>query len=129
MNAIGRGIRASGEGGIGRIEPGTVVRRFRFAPGFIGFSGHFPGNPILPAIVQVYVVVSLAEEEEGKTLRLAEIQSAKFLSPIRPDEEVSVRYHRRVESGKNIYDATLSVGGKTSATFHLRLVPEGEAPR
>ena len=126
MNALRRGIRASAAGDIPRTE--TVVRRYRFAPGFIGFSGHFPGDPILPAIVQVCAVVSLAEEESGKALRLAAVRSAKFLSPIRPDEEVSIRYRRRVDSGEDICDATLSVAGKTAAAFQLRFAGE-ESPR
>jgi 3-hydroxyacyl-[acyl-carrier-protein] dehydratase len=124
MNALRRGIRASAAGDIARTGPETVVRRYRFAPGFIGFSGHFPGNPILPAIVQVCAVVSLAEEECGKALRLAAVLSAKFLSPIRPDEEVSIRCRRRVDSGEDICDATLSVAGKTSAAFQLRFAEE-----
>ena len=125
MNALWREIRASAAGDLARTGPDTVSRRYRFAPGFIGFSGHFPGNPILPAIVQVCAVVCLAEEECGKALRLAAVRSAKFLSPIRPDEEVSIRYRRRVDSGEDICDATLSVAGKTSAVFQLRLTVEG----
>jgi len=128
MNSLRCGIRASAAGDIERTGPGTVVRRYRFAPGFIGFSGHFPDNPILPAVVQVCAVVSLAEEEGGKDLRLSAMRSAKFLSPIRPDEEVSIRYRRRVDSGEDICDATLSVAGKTSAAFQLRLAEE-ETPR
>jgi 3-hydroxyacyl-[acyl-carrier-protein] dehydratase len=128
MNALWRGIRASAAGEIARTGPETVVRRYRFAPGFIGFSGHFPGNPILPAIVQVCAVVSLAEEEGGKALRLAAVRAAKFLLPIRPDEEVSIRYRRRVDSGEDICDATISVSGKTYATFQLRFAEE-ESPR
>lgn len=128
MNALWRGIRASAVGDIARTGPETVERRYRFAPGFIGFSGHFPGNPILPAIVQVCAVVSLAVEESGKALRLAAVRSAKFLSPIRPDEEVSIRYCRRVDTGDDLCDATLSVAGKTVAAFQLELA-EGETPR
>ena len=128
MNALWMGIRASATGDIARTGPETVVRRYRFAPGFIGFSGHFPGNPILPAIVQVCAVVSLAEEEGGKALRLAAVRSAKFLSPIRPGEEVSIGYRRSVDSGDRICDATLTVAGKTSASFQLRLTEE-EASR
>jgi 3-hydroxyacyl-[acyl-carrier-protein] dehydratase len=128
MNSLRRGIRASAGGDIERTGPETVVRRYRFAPGFIGFSGHFPDNPILPAFVQVCAVVSLAEEEGGKALRLAAVRSAKFLSPIRPDEEVSIRCRRHVDSGEVICDATLSVAGKTSAAFQLRLAEE-ETPR
>jgi 3-hydroxyacyl-[acyl-carrier-protein] dehydratase len=128
MNALWREVRASAAGDIARTGPETVARRYRFAPGFIGFSGHFPGNPILPAIVQVCAVICLAEEECGKALRLSAVRSAKFLSPIRPGEEVSILYRRRVDSGEDICDATLSVAGKTSAAFQLLLAGE-ETPR
>jgi 3-hydroxyacyl-[acyl-carrier-protein] dehydratase len=124
MNDLRKGIDASAMEALVGTGTETVSRRYRFSPGFIGFSGHFPGNPILPAIVQVCAVVSLAEEEGGKALRLAAVRSAKFLSPIRPDEEVSIRCRRRVDSGEDICDATLSVAGKTSATFQLRWVEE-----
>ena len=128
MSALREGIDASKLGALAGTGTETGARRYRFGPGFIGFSSHFPGNPILPAIVQIRAVVSLAEEEGGKTLRLAAVRSAKFLAPIRPDEDVWIRYRRRVDSGLDICDATLSVAGKTVAAFQLELA-EGENPR
>ena len=128
MSALRKGIAASAMETVAGIGAETGARRYRFGPGFIGFSGHFPGNPILPAIVQIRAAVSLAEEEGGKTLRLAAVRSAKFLAPIRPDEDVWIRVRRRVESGMDICDATLSVAGKTVAAFQLELA-EGEDPR
>ena len=128
MNALRMGIDASATEALPGTGKEAGARRYRFAPGFIGFSGHFPGNPILPAIVQIRAVVSLAEEEGGKTLRLAAVRSAKFLAPIRPDEDVWIRVRRRVDSGIDICDATLSVAGKTVAAFQLELA-EGETPR
>lgn len=128
MNELRKGIAAASVDDIVVVGPETVTRRYRFAPGFIGFSGHFPGNPVLPAIVQIRAVVSLAEEEGGKTLALAAVRSAKFLAPTRPDEDIWIRYRRHVDSGMDICDATLSVGGKTVAAFQLELA-EGETPR
>ena len=128
MSALRNGIDASKLDAFAATGTETGARRYRFGPGFIGFSGHFPGNPILPAIVQIRAVVSLAEAESGKTLRLAAVRSAKFLSPIRPDEDVWIRYRRRVDSGMDICDATLSVAEKTVAAFQLELA-EGETPR
>jgi len=124
MNDLRKGIDASATEALTRTGPETVARRYRFSPGFIGFSGHFPGNPILPAIVQIRAVVSLAEEEGGKALRLAAVRSAKFLAPIHPDEDVWIRYRRRVDAGRDICDATLSVAGKTVAAFQLELAEE-----
>ena len=74
-------------------------------------------------LVALYAEV-LAEEEGGKLLRLAAVRSAKFHAPIRPDEVVSIRYRRRVASGEDICDATLSVAGRTSAAFQLRWIEE-----
>jgi 3-hydroxyacyl-[acyl-carrier-protein] dehydratase len=128
MSALRKGIDASKLEALAATGTETGARRYRFGPGFIGFSGHFPGNPILPAIVQIRAVVSLAEAESGKTLRLAAVRSAKFLAPIRPDEDVWIRYRRRVDSGMDICDATLSVAEKTVAAFQLELA-EGETPR
>jgi len=128
MSALREGIDASKLGDPAGTGTETGARRYRFGPGFIGFSGHFPGNPILPAIVQIRAVVSLAEAESGKTLRLAAVRSAKFLTPIRPDEDVWIRYRRRVDSGMDICDATLSVAEKTVAAFQLELA-EGETTR
>ena len=128
MSVLRKGIDASAMEALAGTGAETGARRYRFGPGFIGFSGHFPGNPILPAIVQIRAAVSLAEEEGGKTLRLAAVRSAKFLAPIRPDEDVWIRVRRRVESGIDLCDATLSVAGKTVAAFQLELA-EGETPR
>jgi 3-hydroxyacyl-[acyl-carrier-protein] dehydratase len=128
MNALQKGIDASAMEALPGTGPEAGTRRYRFGPEFIGFSGHFPGNPILPAIVQIRAVVSLAEAEGGKALALAAVRSAKFLAPIRPDEDVWIRYRRRVDSGLDICDATLSVAGKTVAAFQLELA-EGETPR
>ena len=127
MSALRKGIDASAMEALAGTGTEPGARRYRFGPGFIGFSGHFPGNPILPAIVQIRAVVSLAEEAGGKTLRLAAVRSAKFLAPIRPDEDVWVRVRRRVDSGMDICDATLSVAGKTVAAFQLELA-QGETP-
>ena len=126
MNELRKGIAAAAVDDIVVAGPETVTRRYRFSAGFIGFSGHFPGDPILPAIAQMRTVVSLAEEHSGRPLRLAAVEFAKFLSPIHPCEEVRVQYRRRTDAGKNLFEATLSVNGKTAAACLLHLADEGD---
>lgn len=126
MNELSRAVAASAAGDVATAEPGTEARRYLFAPGFPGFSGHFPSDPILPAIVQMMTVVSFASERAGTPLRLAGVANAKFLSPIRPDEEVLVRYRKVAEDGKILHDASLIAAGRTAAAFLLHLVPAGE---
>ena len=110
------------------MEPDMVARRYLFATDFPGFSGHFPGYPILPAIVQLLTVVSLAKEHTGQPLRLASVEEAKFLTPVRPNEELLVQYRIRTIGEKSLYAATLTVADKPAATFLLHLVNAEEEP-
>jgi 3-hydroxyacyl-[acyl-carrier-protein] dehydratase len=126
MNELARAVAASVAGDVATAEPGTAARRYLFAPDFPGFSGHFPGDPILPAIVQMMTVVSFASDRAGTPLKIAAVANAKFLSPIRPDEEVLVRYRKVAEEGKTLHDAALTAAGRPAAAFLLHLVPAGD---
>ena len=70
MDNLRSAIRESALGPVKETEKGTWVRSYRFAPDFIGFSGHFPGYPILPAFVQVLMVQTMAEEVKGRPLKV-----------------------------------------------------------
>ena len=63
---------------------------FRFPAGFTGFHGHFPGNPILPAIVQLVAVRFLAERSLGQPLAPTQHHKIKFKEAIRPGDPVTV---------------------------------------
>ncbi len=65
-----------------------VTARCVFPPSFCGFTGHFPGNPILPAIVQLATVRSLAEQALQKRLLPETYSRTKFRSMVRPNQEI-----------------------------------------
>jgi 3-hydroxyacyl-[acyl-carrier-protein] dehydratase len=67
-----------------------ITRRYRFSDDFIGFSGHFPGYPILPAVVQLITAQSLIEEQKECELEFYSVQNAKFLHEIKPGEELEI---------------------------------------
>jgi len=50
------------------------------------FAGHFPGNPILPGIVQIDWAVSTAQEafEESPAARFSGMSQIKFKAPVAP---------------------------------------------
>lgn len=125
MNELQKAITASATGEL-YTDNDLFLRRYLFTPDFPGFSGHFPGYPIVPAIVQILTVISLAREETSLPLRLESVEDAKFLTPIRPDQEILVQYKRRQTGGKTLYDARLTVADKTAASFLIHLEPEEE---
>ena len=106
-------------------EDGWVRGRFRFLPGFKGFEGHFPGNPILPAVVQMLAAQVLIEQSVARPLVLRRVVNAKFRQQIRPEEEVCVAFRLRPKTGAHSYETTLEVGAERAASFTLLFEGEG----
>jgi 3-hydroxyacyl-[acyl-carrier-protein] dehydratase len=107
-------IMASAKGPATQTETGTFVRTYCFKPDFIGFSGHFPGYPILPAVVQVFTILSMAEEVKGRSLELISIVKAKFHIEIHPGQDVRIEYQEGTIQGKPSIKSTVSDGVASS---------------
>jgi 3-hydroxyacyl-[acyl-carrier-protein] dehydratase len=54
--------------------------------------GHFPGNPIVPGAMLLSEVIGAWEELIGAPLQSSAIKVAKFLSPTRPGDRVSIHF-------------------------------------
>lgn len=128
MNRIAQETAQARLGEIVTNADGSFQGRYLFPESFAGFGGHFPGFPILPAIVEVGAVVALVGEERGARQRLLSVQDAKFLNTVRPGEEVTVSCRTRTVQGRELYDARLTVGALTVSTMLLELAPEAECP-
>lgn len=60
------------------------------------FDGHFPGRPILPAVATVqHAFQFLQEQLHAPELKLVEVKSAKFASPIVPNTQVQTTATQR----------------------------------
>ncbi len=121
MNRLKQEIMAAAAGRITSDEMKSVARSYRFPESFIGFSGHFPGNPILPGIVQLLTVVSLIEEHTGTEQKLLAVEDARFLNPILPDQEILVQCQQRTVRGKLLHEARLTVSDRPAASFLIQL--------
>ena len=124
MDNLRSAIRESALGPVEEREKGTWVRSYCFDPDFIGFSGHFPGYPILPAFVQVLMVVTMAEEVKGRPLKVSTLERAKFQKEVFPGQEIMVQYREIITKGKTKLEATLMVAGNQAASFLLVLADE-----
>jgi 3-hydroxyacyl-[acyl-carrier-protein] dehydratase len=110
------------------VEVGvSATKRYRFSNDFIGFSGHFPGYPILPAFVQIMMACTLAEELKGRTLEPATIEKAKFLLEIKPEQEILVRISERMIGTRPGFEARLVVNDQVAASFRMSFEGEEEA--
>jgi 3-hydroxyacyl-[acyl-carrier-protein] dehydratase len=54
------------------------------------FEGHFPKNPILPAVALIDLVTELLSITLKKPVKMKAVSSAKFLEPITPKDIISI---------------------------------------
>ena len=70
------------------------------------FSGHFPGEPILPGVALVHLaeqaIVRLALEK-GEDIQLSGLKKVRFTQPVRPGEKLSVMIQSSGESAEIFY--------------------------
>lgn len=103
---------------------GRLCAQYRFPETFIGFQGHFPGYPVLPAVIQIRTGQLLAEALHGGPLLLQSVDKGKFLQQIQPDQVIDAVCRKGSLGGKNAYEIRLTVDEKTASQFWL--VPQDE---
>ena len=57
----------------------------KFDENFIGFKGHFPGNPVLPGVVMIKTMTLMYELYKKKKFTLSQIKQTKFIEPVFAD--------------------------------------------
>jgi 3-hydroxymyristoyl/3-hydroxydecanoyl-(acyl carrier protein) dehydratase len=68
------------------------------------FSGHFPGEPILPGIALIYMVEQAIVQNalaKGEQVQLHALKRVRFTQPVRPGETLSLNIVGE-EAGKDI---------------------------
>ncbi len=102
--------------------PGELRARFLFPVGFIGFQGHFPGRPILPAVCEIQAALAMLEAWKGEPVALRDIILAKFATPVTCDEEVVYQCAVTMEDGRDaLVRSTVATADRNIARFRLRV--------
>ncbi|MDR0735072.1 MAG: hypothetical protein LBG16_05275 [Elusimicrobiota bacterium] len=91
--------------------------RFKLPADFPAFAGHFPGEPVLPAVAQIQMAVFVIGARAGRAAKLKEIKKAKFSAPVRAGEEIEIII--APSRHENCFDATVKSGEKTTSSFTL----------
>ncbi len=101
------------------LSADSAEQSFSFPDSFIGFAGHFPDYPILPAILQTLLAQVLAEQLIGEPLQFLALNRAKYSRQLRPEEQIDVSLNCR-EKDKQLHCATqLRVADEIAASFTL----------
>jgi 3-hydroxyacyl-[acyl-carrier-protein] dehydratase len=82
-------------------------------------AGHFPGAPIVPAVVILEEVEAALAEWRGGS-RIAAVPAAKFLVPIKPGQPFTVRLSRR-EPDETDVNFSCSVDGQIAVQGRLQI--------
>jgi len=72
-----------------RITSNTLDARVDVPGDSIWFTGHFPGEPILPGIAllhTVYEAILSKAGDQGKSIKISSLKRIRFTGPVRPGE-------------------------------------------
>jgi 3-hydroxyacyl-[acyl-carrier-protein] dehydratase len=99
-----------------RKDESGFITKIKLNPAHLVYTGHFPGHPVTPGVVQLQIVHELSEIHFQKNLGLVTIEQCKFLKIINPLENslivISVFYsikgrqlhfNARGEAGTDIF--------------------------
>ncbi|MGW7409508.1 3-hydroxyacyl-ACP dehydratase FabZ family protein [Streptomyces sp. NPDC054833] len=90
------------------------------------FRGHYPGFPIFPGVCLVETVhhAALANPPaEAAGLELVAVESVRFLSPVFPDDDVTVELEWKLKAGAWKAHAVLSTSRGRTAQVRLGYAP------
>jgi len=82
----------------------TISAEITFDVSHSIFKGHFPGNPIVPGVIQVQIIKELLEKGLSKELMLNKSKNIKFLNFISPlkNREISVSINHKASDNNVI---------------------------
>lgn len=89
-----------------------VTGTMRVPAGHPSLPGHFPGRPVVPAVVILDQVLTVAEERLGAPACVRQLLHAKFVRPLLPDEDASVE----LRLGAGALRFSVTAGGKPVAS-------------
>jgi 3-hydroxyacyl-[acyl-carrier-protein] dehydratase len=79
------------------VTPGRTLALHEANP---FFSGHFPGEPILPGVAHLGLALQAAEQLEERPVFLSGVRNFRLRQVVRPGDVVEVRVTRSSRAGE-----------------------------
>lgn len=73
-----------------QTESGEISAHASIPEGSLWYSGHFPGDPILPGIAQIKIVFDILNQVNGNKLMLENVSRLRFKKIVRPNDKLKV---------------------------------------
>lgn len=82
------------------------------------FSGHFPGNPIVPGVLNLEIIQAILNRAIGK-YKIGKISHLKFLRPVVPGESNELHYSIDLQKKDN-GEISAGIKGLSRTEVHLK---------
>lgn len=114
-----------------KCDPGVAAEcKIIFQPNDPVFTGHFPGDPLVPGVIltealahaAAIAVASAAPENSPAYFSLLAIRQIKFLQPVRPGDQILLRATKSGVLNNTVqFRVEAIVGGKQVAAGEIVL--------
>ena len=72
------------------LSSNEIIMEAEVRPDSPWFSGHFPGEPILPGVAQIEMALDAIKRLNQKSLRISGVKRIRFKQVIRPDDKLKI---------------------------------------
>lgn len=72
------------------LSSNEIIMEAEVRPDSPWFSGHFPGEPILPGVAQIEMALDAIKRLNRKSLGISGVKRVRFKQVIRPDDKLRI---------------------------------------
>ncbi len=85
-----------------KTEGDTTIYKVKLNENHTIFDGHFPGDPIVPGVCQLQILIDILTQREQVDYFLSESNQIKYISVIKPQETPTFFISFKVEKKEEV---------------------------
>ncbi len=98
------------------------ISTIKLNPNHIVYTGHFPGHPVTPGVIQMQIVHELIEQHLDRKLKLRNMPQCKFLKILNPNETTQIDIHIDYEHQEEIIKIKAIGKSESDIYFNFRAI-------